>query len=82
MCLKEKILRSRFLPFLDDFRYAGATIVALCSQGLKPPYSFCQKEGFKSLGGFKWSTTVHYIGSGALAELFFVLLTRVKGVGA
>jgi hypothetical protein len=34
MCLKEKILRSRFLPFLDDFRYAGATIVALCSQGL------------------------------------------------
>jgi hypothetical protein len=24
-----------FLPFLDDFRYAGATIVALCSQGLK-----------------------------------------------
>jgi hypothetical protein len=35
MCLKEKILRSRFLPFLNDFRYARATIVALCSQGLK-----------------------------------------------
>jgi hypothetical protein len=34
MCLKEKILRSRFLPFLNDFRYARATIVALCSQGL------------------------------------------------
>jgi hypothetical protein len=24
-----------FLPFLDDLRYAGATIVALCSQGLR-----------------------------------------------
>jgi hypothetical protein len=35
MCLKEKILRSRFLPFLDDLRYAWATIVALYSQGLK-----------------------------------------------
>ena len=35
MCLKENILRSRFSPFLDDFRNAGATIVALCSQGLK-----------------------------------------------
>ena len=34
MCSKEKILRSRFLPFLDNFKYAWATIVALCSQGL------------------------------------------------
>jgi hypothetical protein len=35
MYLKEKIPRSSFLSFFDDFRYAGATIVALCSQGLK-----------------------------------------------
>jgi hypothetical protein len=34
MCLKEMILRSDFLSFSDDFRYAWATIVALCSQGL------------------------------------------------
>ena len=34
MNLKEKILRSRFLPFLDNLRYAWATIVALCSQQL------------------------------------------------
>ena len=34
MCLKEKILRSRFLPFSNDLRYARATIVALFSQGL------------------------------------------------
>jgi hypothetical protein len=35
MCLKEKIPRSRFLPFLNDSRFARATIVALCSQGLR-----------------------------------------------
>jgi hypothetical protein len=43
MCLKEKILQSSFLPFLNDFRYARATIVALCSQGLntlKPIFLF------------------------------------------
>jgi hypothetical protein len=34
MYLKKKILRSRFLPFLNDFRYARATIKALCSRGL------------------------------------------------
>jgi hypothetical protein len=34
MYLKQKIPRSSFLSFFDDFRYAGATIVALCSQGL------------------------------------------------
>jgi hypothetical protein len=34
MCLKEKILRSHVLTFCDDFRYAWAAIVALCSQGL------------------------------------------------
>ena len=35
MYLKQKIPRSSFLSFFDDFRYAGATIVALCSQGLR-----------------------------------------------
>ena len=41
MCSKDKILRSRFLPFLNDFRFAWATIMALCSQGLrKPLYSW------------------------------------------
>jgi hypothetical protein len=35
MYLKQKIPRSSFMSFFDDFRYAGATIVALCSQGLK-----------------------------------------------
>ena len=34
MYLKQKILRSSFWSFFDDFWYAGATIVALCSQGL------------------------------------------------
>jgi hypothetical protein len=34
MYLKQNIPRSSFLSFFDDFRYAGATIVALCSQGL------------------------------------------------
>ena len=33
ICLKENILPSRFLLFLNDFRYAWATVVALCSQG-------------------------------------------------
>ena len=35
MYLKETILRTFFLSFFDGFRYAGATIVALCSQGLR-----------------------------------------------
>ena len=34
MYMKQKNPRSIFLSFFDDFRYAGATIVALCSQGL------------------------------------------------
>jgi hypothetical protein len=34
MYLKQTIPRSSFLSFFDDFRYAGARIVALCSQGL------------------------------------------------
>jgi hypothetical protein len=37
-----------FLPFLDDLRYAGATIVALCSQGLssKKKIEKTQKKNF------------------------------------
>jgi hypothetical protein len=35
MYLKQKIPRSSFLSFFDDFKYAGATIVALCSQELR-----------------------------------------------
>ena len=41
MYLKQKIPRSSFLSFFDDFRYAGATIVALCSQGLRGKNLVC-----------------------------------------
>jgi hypothetical protein len=57
ICLKEKILRSSFLPFLDDLRYAWATIVALCSQGLrmfKPAFLGKKKPSDDdSLAGFE-----------------------------
>jgi hypothetical protein len=47
MYLKQKIPRSSFLSFFDDFRYAGATIVALCSQGLRGGrQEFSENRGF------------------------------------
>ena len=46
MYLKQKIPRSSFLSFFDDFRYAGATIVALCSQGLSILKKKCENFEF------------------------------------
>ena len=49
MYLKQKIPRSSFLSFFDDFRYAGATIVALCSQGLSIYYLLILKKKRENL---------------------------------
>ena len=57
MYLKQKIPRSSFLSFFDDFRYAGATIVALCSQGLNKiaTNGFWHVKNWKKIYGRKIS---------------------------